>query len=261
MGELAITIFRPNTVYQTIIQQLRDLITGKMEPDQKFLTERDIARKFRISRPTANKILTGLVSEGLLEFRKGVGTFVRQNTLGYDLKHLVSFTEKSKAAGKTPETRVLRFETLNSWHIDKTIMRRLSVQTEQPVYYFERLRLADGIPVIYERRYVPHRIIPHLQKKDLKGSLYALWTDAYELVISGAEQTIRAINLTKKEANRLEVAEGSAALLVTAVGKLVNNEPLWYEETIYRGDAYEFHAQLGGIDPGRPAVGRLKLKT
>ena len=113
MGELAITIFRPNTVYQTIIQQLRDLISGKLEPGQKFLTEREIAYEFKISRPTANKILTGLVSEGLLEFRKGVGTFVRKKTLGYDLKHLVSFTEKSKAAGKTPQTKILCFETRN----------------------------------------------------------------------------------------------------------------------------------------------------
>ncbi|MFN9913156.1 MAG: GntR family transcriptional regulator, partial [Pirellulaceae bacterium] len=44
----------------------------------RFLTEREIADRFGVSRPTANKALASLVSEGLLEFRRGVGTFVQR---------------------------------------------------------------------------------------------------------------------------------------------------------------------------------------
>ena len=63
-----------------------------------------------MSRPTANKVLAGLVSEGALEFRKGVGTFVRGALLDYDMQSLVSFTSKAKEAGKRPSTNVLAFE-------------------------------------------------------------------------------------------------------------------------------------------------------
>ena len=51
-----------------------------------FLTEREVAEKFQVSRATANKSLASLVSEGFLEFRKGVGTFVRRDVIDYDVR-------------------------------------------------------------------------------------------------------------------------------------------------------------------------------
>jgi DNA-binding GntR family transcriptional regulator len=54
---------------------LRELLRGLGE---RLLTERQICERFGVSRATANKALSNLVSEGVLEFRKGVGTFVRE---------------------------------------------------------------------------------------------------------------------------------------------------------------------------------------
>jgi DNA-binding GntR family transcriptional regulator len=76
---------------------------------RKFLTEREICGRYSVSRPTANKALSNLVSEGLLEFRKGVGTFVQGRALAYNLRALVSFTDKAIAACKQPSTEVLQF--------------------------------------------------------------------------------------------------------------------------------------------------------
>ncbi len=71
-----------------------------------FLTERQICERFDVSRATANKALSNLVVEGVLEFKKGVGTFVRGGVLDYDLRALVSFTDKASVAGKRPTTRL-----------------------------------------------------------------------------------------------------------------------------------------------------------
>ena len=38
---------------------------------------------------------------------------------------------------------------------------------------------------------------------------------------------------------------------------LVGGKPLWFERTVYRGDAYEFQNRLGGIQPARFAQGRF----
>jgi DNA-binding GntR family transcriptional regulator len=46
----------------------------------------------------------------------------------------------------------------------------------------------------------------------------------------------------------LEVRGGSAAFLVSAVG-YSGQKPIWWEKTIYRGDAYEFHRARSS--PGR----------
>jgi GntR family transcriptional regulator len=246
------------SIYQGVINNLRERIRGEeFQQGNKFLTEREIAAQYKVSRPTANKILTSLVSEGALAFRKGVGTFVSGDALKYDLRRLVSFTDKAQAAGKKPETKVLKFETVEAERAGSEICSRLNVQSDEKLFYFERLRIADRKPVILEWRYVPARFCPKLSARDLSGSLYELWIQRYGLVISGAEQSIQAVNLTPADAKLLRVRARTAALRVVAVGFLESREPLWHEVTTYRSDAYEFQTCLGGVSSSRPTVGRF----
>jgi len=140
-------------VYLQLNKALRELIrSGQILLGERFWTEREIGLRFGVSRATANKALSNLVAEGILEFRKGLGTFVRGRPLDYDLQSLVSFTEKARAAGKKPTTQLLRFETLAVRAADRAVMERLQAPAEGSVYYMERLRLADDLPVIFERR-------------------------------------------------------------------------------------------------------------
>lgn len=246
-------------VYLQLNKALRDLIrTGRVALGDRFLTERQISAEFGVSRATANKALSNLVAEGLLEFRKGLGTFLRRHPLDYDLQSLVSFTGKARAAGMRPSTRLLRFETLDAPGLPPRVHRELGAPTDGAVYHIERLRLADGAPVILERRYVLQRYCPALAPDDLLGSLYDLWVEKYHLSIAGAEQTIHAVNLGDEEARLLEVPGRSAALLIVCLGYLQPRQPLWWEQTLYRADAYEFRNALGPIRPAAPAAGVLR---
>jgi len=44
---------------------------------------------------------------------------------------------------------------------------------------------------------------------------------------------------------------------VLSTGFMTGNQPLWWEETLYRTDMYEFRNQLGGLRSARPAVGQF----
>ncbi len=245
-------------IYQQLNQLLRDLIReGEFEPGEQFLTERQICDRFNVSRATANKALSNLVAEGVLEFRKGVGTFVRGGVLDYDLRALVSFTEKALSAGKTPSTKIIKCNTLNAGEAETDLPRRLKIEPEAVVYYIERLRLADDTPVILEHRYVVQRYCPNLSAGELTGSLYALWIEKYRLNIIGADQTIRAVSITGDDARLMQVKSGAAGLLVSSVGYLRGDVPLWWERTLYRGDSYEFRNRLGPVQTARPAAGAL----
>jgi len=245
-------------IYQQLNQALRDLIrSGEFKVGEQFLTERQIGDKFEVSRATANKALSNLVSEGVLEFKKGVGTFVRGGILDYDLRSLVSFTEKAAAAGKTPSTQVLHLEAMIARDADVDLEEKLHVRPDEVVYYIERLRLSNGEPVILEHRYVAQRYCPDLSEKDLSGSLYATWTDKYRLEIVGADQTIRAISILGQEAALLHTEDGAAGFQVLSTGYLAGGVPLWWERTIFRGDAYELHNRLGPVQTARPAAGTL----
>jgi GntR family transcriptional regulator len=246
-------------IYQQLNQALRERIrSGEFGVGDQFLTERQIGDQFNVSRATANKALSNLVSEGVLEFRKGVGTFLRGGILDYDLRSLVSFTEKARAAGMVPATRVLCLEVLPAKGAEFEITDKLRVNPDEVVYYIVRLRLADGQPVILENRYVVRRFCPDLSERELAGSLYALWTDKYKLDIVGADQTIRALSIDASDAEFLDVKDGTAGFLVLSTGYLSGGVPLWWERTMFRGDAYEFHNRLGPVQTARPAAGTLR---
>jgi GntR family transcriptional regulator len=245
-------------LYQQLNEALRGLVSsGEFKTGVRFLSEREVSSRFEVSRVTANKALSNLVSEGILEFRKGVGTFVRGGVLDYDLRSLVSFTGKAAAAGKRPTTRVLSFDTITASSVASGIAAALRVRGGDWLYSVERLRLADGAPVILERRFVVESLCPGLHQRDFGASLYGLWTDRYKLEIAGADQTIRAAAVRGREARLLGVSVGAAGLVVRSVGWLRDGKPLWWERTIYRGDAYAFRNRLGPVQTARPAAGQF----
>lgn len=229
-------------VYQQLLATLRQLVTGgEFAEGDRFLTERQVSERYATSRPTANKALASLVAEGLLEFRKGVGTFVRGRVLDYDLGALVSFTRKAEAAGKRPSTQVLSFDLTTAANLPPEPAQQLGCPPETPLYYMERLRLADGVPVILEHRWVLAAHCPGLERRELHGSLYAVWTERFGLSIGEGDQRIRALNVAGAEARLLGVRPGQAGLEVLCRGHLRSGQVLWFERTIYRGDSYEFH--------------------
>lgn len=242
--------------YQQLNEVLRQLIaSGEFAVGAQFMTERDVASRFGVSRATANKALSNLVSEHVLEFKPGVGTFVRGEVLDYNLKRLVSFTDRATAAGKKPQTRVLSFQRLAASALPADAAKALALDETAEAYFVERLRLADGLPVILERRYFATALSPILRQKDLAGSLYAYWSERCGLHITGAEQIIRAVNMSNEDAAHMQTAPGAAGLLVIATGFVDSEKPLWFERTLYRADAYEFHTSLGAWRAARPAVG------
>ena len=111
--------------------------------------------------------------------------------------------------------------------------------------------------MILERRYVAAKYCPGLTLADVQGSLYAVWTQRYQLPIEGADESIRAVNIRGADARALKVRDGAAGMLVSSVGHLTEHRPLWSERTLYRGDAYEFHNRLGGIQPAWYATGKF----
>lgn len=248
------------TFHQQLIQKLRALITGrKFPPGAQFLTEREIAGRFDTSRPTANKALSSLVSEGLLEVRRGAGTFVRESVLDYDLRRLVSFTDKARAANRRPGTKLLVFRRISAGAAPAEVRQGLRVAADTPLIYLERTRLADSQPVIYERRHVVAELCPAMTRADAQSSLYACWTGKCRLTIAGADEIIHAVNATPEQAAHLQVPAGVACFLILATGFASGGRPLWCEETLYRADAYEFRNRLGGLSGARPALGRIKV--
>ena len=246
----------PATLHQQIIAELRALISaGKFAPGAKFLSEREIAVRFQTSRPTANKALSSLVSEGVIEMRPGSGAFVRESMLDYDLECLVSFTDKVRAAGMEPTTQLIEFRKLPASKAPAPVRESLLADGSDELIYMERIRLAGGKPVIYESRHVVASLCKPMSREDAQGSLFSFWTVKCGLSIS-AEEVIHAVCATESQAAHLRIAAQVPCFQIVTTGFIKDDRPLWHDVALYRADMCEFRHHIGGTSARRPAARR-----
>jgi GntR family transcriptional regulator len=238
-----------NPLYEQLRQILKELITSdEFQVDDKFLTERQISERFDVSRVTANKALASLVAEGLLAFRKGLGTFVKNASPDSRTPSAAtSFTNKTLAAGRSPTTRLLRFEHSSAERLPTRVRQRLPVDEGEPMIIVERLRLADEVPMILERHHLRARFLPGLAPEDVLVSLYDTLTKKYRLPLAVMDETIRASVIRGSNAALLEVADGTPGILMHFMPHTDEGVPVYFAEVLYRGDAFEFHNRLGPI--------------
>jgi GntR family transcriptional regulator len=232
-------------IYLQVANQLKTLAQAPLyQSGGRFLSERDVADRFDVSRMTANKALAQLQRDGVLEYRRGVGMFAKREEMGYDLRGLVSFTDAALEKGYRPNTRVLSFEEKTVQEVSSSLRSQLSEDLQARVYEIERVRYLDGEPVIFETRWILKAQCPGLTREDAEVSLYKTFTKRFKLQLTGTRASLKAVNLSQRKASLLEVNPNSAAILISAVG--FADEPLWVEETFYRGDKYVIEHVLGG---------------
>ena len=254
-----------NPLYEQLRQILKELITSdEFGVGDKFLTERQISERFDVSRVTANKALASMVAEGVLSFRKGLGTFVRDAAPDSRTPNVAtSFTNKTLAAGRRPTTRLLRFEHSSAESLPARVRQRLPVDPGEPMIIVERLRLADEVPMILERHHLRARFLPGLAPEDVVVSLYDTLTKKYRLSLAVMDETIRTSVISGGNAALLGVPEGTPGILMHFMPSTAEGVPVYFAEVLYRGDAFEFHNRLGPIqrthsvaeDPGPFSAG------
>ena len=66
--------------YQSIVDQIMDLIgSGDLQVGDRFPAERDLAKRWKVSRPILREAFRVLESQGIVESRHGAGRFVRSD--------------------------------------------------------------------------------------------------------------------------------------------------------------------------------------
>lgn len=241
--------FAAEPVHVRLTQLCREaILSGEYLAGERFPSERELAENYEISRATANKVLSTLVTEGLLEPQKGLGAKVkRRRTLFASLGGMESFTEQAIAQGLSPATEVLAFRRQAGGVLAKEVREGLGLpsRSAESVYYLERLRLADGAPMILEHRWVRGSLAPDLTREDVAASFYRMLEDKYRLPMTGERHTVSAELLDAPTLDAFRLAGPLAALRVEGTGFVRGGTPLWYQRLYYRGDRYRLHNETG----------------
>ena len=228
-------------LYRRLQDRIKTAIeSGSLKPHDALPGERDIAQALNVSRVTVRKALSGLVSAGLLEQRQGSGTFVspKPPIVEQPLSRLTSFSEDMRLRGLATTSQWLTREislpsTQDALH--------LALSPQDKICRFRRLRFAGGVPMAIENAAIPHKYLP--DPAAVTTSLYAVLNDL-GVTPMRALQRLSAANLGLDDARLLHVQAGSAALAIERVSYLGNGQPVEFTRSFYRGDTYDFIAEL-----------------
>lgn len=240
-GSRSIALPDGGPLYLQLRRWIEDAVhRGAIKPGDALPSERDLAARVDMSRVTVRKAVQDLVREGILVQRHGSGTYVAQqpNRVEQSLSQLTSFTEDMARRGMTVRSVWLDRGT---YPPSPEEMVALGLSATDAVARIARLRLTGDTPLAIERAALSARLLP--DPEAVGTSLYAHLGKTGNRPVR-AIQRIRAVSLSDDDAKLLDVAPGVASLHVERTSYLASGRVVEFTRSIYRGDTYDFVAEL-----------------
>lgn len=225
-------------LYRRLQDALRRAIeTALIGPQDALPPERELASDFSVSRITVRKALDGLVADGLLIRRQGAGTFV-SGRVEKQFAKLTSFSEDMAARGRVPRSEWL---LRASGNVTPEESLTLGLSPGAPVYRFHRIRFADDLPMAIEYSAIPGFGLSNADA--VRESLYEALNAAGNRP-TRALQRLRAVSIDSDRAALLGLEPGAPCLYIERRGFLDDGRVIEATRSWYRGDAYDFVAEL-----------------
>jgi len=233
--------------HQVYLDMTAALDGGEWRPGERIPTERDLAERYGCSLITVRRALGELVREGRLERTRGRGTFVLAPRFDIDFSGTQSFTEEMQTRGHDPETRLIAARPEAA---GQAVATALGLDRGSPTLYLERLRLADGEPLLLEQVHLPAERFPGLLATDLEaGSLYEVLTERYGIRVARAREALEPVLLRAREARLLARRPGAPALLIEGIASTADGTPIEFGRTYVRGDRTRYYVERVVIRP------------
>jgi GntR family transcriptional regulator len=218
------------------------ITSGALPVGTQLPSEEELIREFGVSRTTVRVTIQNLVRQGLVEIRRGRGTFVASPRMIQELTELTGFVEDMRVLGRTPTARVLGRELVPAAPI---VAERLAVAVGATVVRIQRVRLSDGMPLSFDETYLPEDLGRKVMIDDLtKEPIFTLLEERYKTPLVEAEYVLEAAAAESTVAIALEISVGSPVFLIERTSYTSRHRAVDYERLHYRGDQIRFRTRL-----------------
>lgn len=226
-------------LYLQLVDRLEMEIRESMLANDKLSSERELTQIYGVSRITVRLALQELEKRGLVYKKHGKGTYVSEITdSAVDLSTAYSFTEQMKKLGKEPRTKILSFRVVEP---PESIAQQMQITSGQKIFEIERLRLANNIPMMIERTYIPYALFEGLTEDMLKKhSLYDIFRDQFGEVVRLADEEFYASIALDNEAQLLDIHSGNPVLHLLRKTYNTKNIVIEYTFSIARADQFRY---------------------
>lgn len=221
--------------YQRIQSVIRKRIdSGQLQPGDPVPSERDLAKTHRVSLMTARHALAFLEREGIVERRRGVGTFVAPPKIHFN--KLMSYTEQMAARTLTAAAKVLFAKVLNN---ENEAAARLSLPPTSAVIKLERLRHAAGEPFALETCYLSAAEFPGLLDAPIeRESLFGILERDYKIELGYADEEVDATAADPRIAELLAIPRREPLLRIRQLIFSTKGKAIMYVLGFYRSDRH-----------------------
>jgi len=221
--------------YQRIQSGIRKRIeSGQLRSGDAVASERDLAKLHQVSLMTARHALATLEREGIVERRRGIGTFVAAPKIHFN--KLMSYTEQMSSRSLTAGSKVLFAKVLDN---ENEASARLSLPPTTSVIKIERLRHAAGEPFALETCYLSSAEFPGLLDAPIgRESLFGILERNYKIELGYADEEIDATAADPRIAEVLSIPRRDPLLRIRQVIYSTKGQAIMYVLGFYRSDRH-----------------------
>ncbi len=223
---------------QVIDRLKKDIEKGIYNEKEKLPSEFDLSKQLGVSRATLREALRILEEENVIIRRHGVGTFVNAKPLFTSgIEQLNSVTNMIKQAGMTPGTIFLSSTTQVATEED---VSRFTCSENEEMAVIDRVRTANGEPIVYCIDKIPAYIIPEKMIHENESLLVGLEKEG-NVSIAYAVAHIEPIGYHEKISPILHCEPETALLVLKQTHYDEKDEPILYSVNYFRADKFSFH--------------------
>jgi GntR family transcriptional regulator len=221
--------------YKKIQNAIRNRIdSSALKPGDVVASERELARTHKVSLMTARHALAGLEHEGIVERRRGAGTFVAAPKIHFN--KLMSYTEQMSSRGLSPRSRVLVSKVIEH---ETEVAARLGLPATSALVKIERLRETGDDPFALETCYLPAKEFTGLVRTRLaRVSLFATLEADYGVELAYADEEVDATAAEANIAELLGVPSGASLLRIRQVIYSSTGKATIYGVGFYRSERH-----------------------
>jgi len=237
----------PTPAYLQLHAHLVESIESGAWPAGRALpSERDLAAALGLSRMTVRRAIEEAVRDGLVEQRRGSGTYVRSRRLEQTIDRVIGFSDEARLLGFRPGSRLLEIANVGA---DPEVAAALGCPEGTSVRRISRVRTADDAPLALQVAYL-RPSMHDLGADDLERhqSLYTAIEVRFGVAPQRARQTITARLPSRHERRLLDIGRFDPVLALERVTFDTDDAPFEYVRSAYRGDRYALALDLRAPD-------------
>jgi GntR family transcriptional regulator len=222
--------------YKRIQANIRTGIeVGELRAGHLVPSERELAKIHEVSLMTARHALASLEREGIVERRRGVGTFVAAPKIHFN--KLMSYTEQMGSRGLTPTSKILLARVIDD---EEEATARLALSPRSRIIKLERLRYAaGGEPFALETCYLSATQFAGLQSAPLHNeSLFSTLQRDYHVELSYSDEEVDATAADPRTADLLGLPKRAPVLRIRQVIYSTKGVVIMYVLGLYRSDRH-----------------------